>query len=181
MTDIHQKLKVIRDLATSCPGHFWEETVAMIRDEAEAALAAPVPETTGIKLPEEWKTCKSCGLGDVEIVQQCSNSDCKQYAGEVSLYRGWDAAPVPDCGACPGDGSVCSGSCRLSTDSPDKPQWVSLHDRWPTEDDADFTGRVWFWDGQFDCPSLSALNDRGPEYTYWMPTGLQRPEAPGDE
>lgn len=29
------------------------------------------------------------------------------------------AAPEPECGACPGDGSVCTESCRLADESPD--------------------------------------------------------------
>jgi len=60
-----------------------------------------------------------------EITRELGKSHCIQHAAisatldaAVRLIRAPSTITVPDCGACPGDGSICPIKCRLAEESP---------------------------------------------------------------
>lgn len=62
-------------------------------------------------------------------------------------------------------------------------RWINCQDRLPTEDDADFEGKVWAENGHetFRLPYTAvvrAYNDNPTMESYWMRTGLTAPTPP---
>lgn len=66
---------------------------------------------------------------------------------------------------------------------PDNPQWVSVEERLPTEEDEDFDGVIW---AANICGGTERINANlfcidSNLYTHWMPTNLVRPEPPENQ
>jgi len=75
---------------------------------------------------------------------------------------------------------------RMLAAAPTTPQqsgeWVRCGDRLPTEDDADCSGEVWVFDLALGVAAEYYENVCDlPDYAYWMPTGLKRPNPPKQE
>lgn len=59
---------------------------------------------------------------------------------------------------------------------------VTTSERLPTGADADCHGRVWGYNkGGWACIMWFHVHDRDWSYTFWQPTNLKRPPAPGEE
>ena len=70
----------------------------------------------------------------------------------------------------------------LDTTPQQSGEWVRCGDRLPTEDDADCSGEVWVFDLALGVAAEYYENvGNVPDYAYWMPTGLKRPNPPKQE
>lgn len=119
-TGIEMAVEAIRNLARPAPatGSIGEdaefERLMRVWDKDDCPtgsvwpMATTAPDTSAREAEAGANTnCPTCGTHEVELQRVCHNSDCADYAKEISIYQGWNkpasAPPADSSSAAPSD------------------------------------------------------------------------------
>jgi hypothetical protein len=137
---------------------FWSlihQLVLMLEGAAKAPAAQALPES----LPDDV----------LRYAMECAKLNNPEGARTIkSLWRfireALNHPAPPNCGACPGDGSICKTECRLAAESPPVPaaQAVDARTLYARQCDLDFQSRTrcvmmsWTAEGEWCVPFLAS-------------------------
>jgi hypothetical protein len=179
-------------------GKSWTEELidSAIRELVTIAKQVEIANTVGGQWPatahQEAEKCDHLKriahhLGNLRVVTDSAHPQPAQQGGvpEFRFDEWWDekARYIDHCStrALARAAYKAGFGETYSATSPGS-EWVRCGDRLPTEDDADCSGEVWVFDLALGVAAEYYENvGNVPDYAYWMPTGLKRPNPPKQE